>query len=164
MGGPSSRTCGSRWRRKGTHIDRRAHRPRIAAQRAHVDDRGAFGIRPEPAAAIARRCGGQTRRAPWGGRMWRGQCDGSYLSKTDGARGSQHFGMRQGAANCGVVGERLHSTLSGHSWHATATGRNARERSSTGQVEFSVAQLAATSTSGPYTRRAESELILTSPA
>jgi hypothetical protein len=115
MGGPSSRTCGSRWRRKGTHIDRRAHRPRIAAQRAHVDDRGAFGIRPEPAAAIARRCGGQTRRAPWGGRMWRGQCDGSYLSKTDGARGSQHFGMCQGAPNCGVVGERLNSTLSGHS-------------------------------------------------
>ena len=31
------------------------------------------------------------------------------------ARGRQHFGMRQGAANCGVVGERLNSSLKSHS-------------------------------------------------
>jgi hypothetical protein len=44
---------------------------RIAAERAYVDDRGAFGIRAEPAAAILRRCGGQSRRAPGRGRMRR---------------------------------------------------------------------------------------------
>jgi hypothetical protein len=44
---------------------------RITADRAHVDEPGAFGIRPEPAAAILRRRGGQTRRAARRGRMWR---------------------------------------------------------------------------------------------
>ena len=43
----------------------------IAADRAHVDERGAVGIRPEPAAATVRRHGGRTRRAPGRGRMWR---------------------------------------------------------------------------------------------
>ena len=33
--------------------------PRIAAHCAHVDERGAVGIRPELAAAIVRRCGGK---------------------------------------------------------------------------------------------------------
>jgi hypothetical protein len=37
---------------------------RIAAHCAHVNEPGAVGIRPEPAAAIVRRQGGQTRRAP----------------------------------------------------------------------------------------------------
>jgi hypothetical protein len=37
---------------------------RIAAERAYVDERGAVGIRLEPAAAIVRRYGGQFRRAP----------------------------------------------------------------------------------------------------
>jgi hypothetical protein len=45
--------------------------PRVAADRAPIAERGAFGIRPEPAAAIARRRGGQTRRAPGRGRKWR---------------------------------------------------------------------------------------------
>ena len=40
-----------------------AHR-RIATERASVDERGAFGIQPEPAVGIVGRCGGQTRRAP----------------------------------------------------------------------------------------------------
>jgi hypothetical protein len=44
---------------------------RIAADRAPVHEPGAVGIRPEPAAAIARHCGGQSRRAPGRGRMWR---------------------------------------------------------------------------------------------
>jgi hypothetical protein len=44
---------------------------RIAADRAHVDEPCAFGIQTEPAAAIVRRCGGQTRRAPGRGRMRR---------------------------------------------------------------------------------------------
>jgi hypothetical protein len=37
---------------------------RITADRPSVDDRGAFSIQPEPAAAILRRYGGQSRRAP----------------------------------------------------------------------------------------------------
>src|ERR1700719_3395004 len=41
---------------------------RIASDCAHPAKRGAIGIRPEPAAAIVRRHGGQTRRAP--GRGW----------------------------------------------------------------------------------------------
>jgi hypothetical protein len=44
---------------------------RISADRAHVDEPGAFGIRPEPAAAIVRRHGGQTRRTPRRGRVSR---------------------------------------------------------------------------------------------
>ena len=40
----------------------------IAAQCAYVDDRGAIGIRPQPAAAIVRHHGGQTW-APGRGRM-----------------------------------------------------------------------------------------------
>ena len=48
-------------------VDRR----RIAAECASVDARGALGLRPEPAAAIVRRRGGQTRRAPRRRRMWR---------------------------------------------------------------------------------------------
>jgi hypothetical protein len=44
---------------------------RIASDRASVAEPGAFGIRQEPAAAIARLYGGQTRRAPGRGRMWR---------------------------------------------------------------------------------------------
>ena len=44
---------------------------RIAAHCAYVDEPGAFGIRPEPAAAILRRCGMQTRRAPGRRRMRR---------------------------------------------------------------------------------------------
>jgi hypothetical protein len=35
----------------------------IAADRAHIAERRAAGLRPEPAAAIVRRYGGQTRRA-----------------------------------------------------------------------------------------------------
>ena len=42
--------------------------PRIASDRASVDEPGAGGIRPEPAVAIVRRRGGQARRAP--GRGW----------------------------------------------------------------------------------------------
>ena len=57
--------------------------------RSYIAEPGAFGIRPEPAASIARRHGGQIRRAPGRGRM-RGQ---------------------YGAANCRVVGERLNLTL-----------------------------------------------------
>ena len=34
---------------------------------------GAAGIQPEPAAAIVRRRGGQTGRAPGRGRLWRAQ-------------------------------------------------------------------------------------------
>ena len=37
---------------------------RITAECAYVDQRGGVGIRPEPAATIVRRYGGQTRRAP----------------------------------------------------------------------------------------------------
>ena len=37
---------------------------------AHVDKPGAPGIRPEQAAAIVRRYGSRTRRAPQRGRMW----------------------------------------------------------------------------------------------
>jgi hypothetical protein len=44
---------------------------RVATDRAHVGEPDAFGIRREPAAAIARRYGGQTRRAPGRGRMGR---------------------------------------------------------------------------------------------
>ena len=54
---------------------------RIAVHCAHANEPGAFGIRPEPAAAIVRRYGGQTRRAPGRGRIRvgrrnrRGWCD-----------------------------------------------------------------------------------------
>jgi hypothetical protein len=44
--------------------------PRILSERAHVDEPGAVGIRPEPAATL-RRYGGQTRRVPRRGRMSR---------------------------------------------------------------------------------------------
>jgi hypothetical protein len=44
---------------------------RIAAECAYVDERGGVGIRPEPAAAIVRRYGGQFRRAPRRERMRR---------------------------------------------------------------------------------------------
>ena len=37
---------------------------RISADRAPIAEPGAFGIRPEPAAAIVRLYGRQTRRAP----------------------------------------------------------------------------------------------------
>ena len=43
----------------------------IAAHCAHLDERRSFGIRPEPVAAIVRRHGGQTRRAPGRGRIQR---------------------------------------------------------------------------------------------
>jgi hypothetical protein len=39
--------------------------PCIAAECAYADERGAVGIRLEPAAAIVRRYGEQFRRAPW---------------------------------------------------------------------------------------------------
>jgi hypothetical protein len=52
---------------------------RISADRAPISEPGAFGIRPEPAAAIVRRRGGQTRRAPAdaavGRRKRRGCCE-----------------------------------------------------------------------------------------
>jgi hypothetical protein len=61
---------GSRWRRIDNHSSPADHVVRgIAAHRARVDEPGAFGIRPEPAAAILRHYGGQTRRAPGRGRM-----------------------------------------------------------------------------------------------
>ena len=44
---------------------------RISAKYTYVDERGAVSIRPEPAAAIVRRHGGQTRRAPRRGGMRR---------------------------------------------------------------------------------------------
>jgi len=70
-GGPSSRTYGTRWQR----IDNHAHQPFTSSSAsppiAHVDEPGAFGIRLQPAAAILRRHGGQSRRAPGRGRMWR---------------------------------------------------------------------------------------------
>ena len=44
---------------------------RIAAECAHVDERGGVGIRLEPAAAIVRRYGEQFRRTPRRGRMRR---------------------------------------------------------------------------------------------
>jgi hypothetical protein len=42
----------------------RRHRFPPAIIQHHLDERGAVGIRLEPAAAIVRRRGGQTRRAP----------------------------------------------------------------------------------------------------
>ena len=52
--------------------DRRARRPpQSPPTRPYVNERGAFGILREPAAAIVRRHGGQTRRAPTRGRMRR---------------------------------------------------------------------------------------------
>jgi hypothetical protein len=40
-------------------------------RRSYIAEPGAIGIRPEPAPAILRRYGGQTRRAPGRWRMWR---------------------------------------------------------------------------------------------
>ena len=54
---------------------------RIAANGARVDEPGAFGIRPEPAAAILRRHGGQTRRAPGA------RADGRFRRKAEGGPG-----------------------------------------------------------------------------
>jgi hypothetical protein len=71
-GGPPSRTCGSRWRRNGNYTDP----PRTPSgasppspPTSTTAPRSASG--PEPAGAILRRYGGQTRRAPGPGRMWR---------------------------------------------------------------------------------------------
>ena len=46
---------------------------RITADRPSVAERGAFGIRPEAAAAILRRGVGQTSQPPRRGRMRRSQ-------------------------------------------------------------------------------------------
>jgi hypothetical protein len=50
---------------------RRSRRPPHRRPSAYLYEPGAFGIRPEPAAAILRRCGMQTRRAPGRRRMRR---------------------------------------------------------------------------------------------
>jgi hypothetical protein len=62
-----------------THTAADVDRRGIATDRARVADPGAFGIRPEPAAAIVRQYGGQTRRAPRRGRVPKGWCDRRYV-------------------------------------------------------------------------------------
>jgi hypothetical protein len=95
---------------------------RISADRAHVDEPGAFGIRLEPAPPIVRRYGGQTRRAPGRRRTRRSArsprvvvCGVEFFRKRRWLAAGSSFGMCQEAPNCRVVGERLKSTLFGHS-------------------------------------------------
>jgi hypothetical protein len=112
---------------------------RIAAERAHVDEPGAFGIRPEPAAAIARRCGGQTRRARRRGRMGSvaeaGEVDVSGVIFLVNKRGSRRAAFRDvpGAADRRVVGEWLNSTHLRHSyyWSTRSASRAASRRGRT---------------------------------
>jgi len=104
----------------------------FASRGGPIDARGAFGIRPEPAAAILRRRGGQTRRAPGRGRVWRSTKALSWEAGVGGleffrkrrrlAAGSS-FGILPKAANCRVVGERLKSTQSGPDSSAQSVGR-----------------------------------------
>jgi hypothetical protein len=70
---------------------------RISADHAPIAEPGAVGIRPEPAAAILRRHGGQTRRAPGRGRMQRAAeiaesgGIGDYFFVDKAARGTRSY-------------------------------------------------------------------------
>ena len=66
-----SRTYGSRWRRNGNHTAPPSTSSSASSPTPTSTSSGAFGIRPEPATAILRRYGGQTRRARWRGGMQR---------------------------------------------------------------------------------------------
>jgi hypothetical protein len=81
---------------------------RIAANCAYVYER-AIGIRPEPAAAIVRRRGRQTRRAPGRGRVLKGWCDRRYVFVQQGRfAADSSFGMCQ---------ERVTAALSANGSH-----------------------------------------------